>query len=56
MFLAHKPLDWKIFWCAVAALVILRHLPNIKRLLAGTETRIGEKVETPSAGEVKVES
>ncbi len=51
MFLANKPPDWKIFWSAVAALVILRHLPNIKRLVAGTETKIGEKAEVEEAEE-----
>jgi glycerol-3-phosphate acyltransferase PlsY len=33
-----------VFWCAIAALVTGRHAPNIKRLLAGTETRIGQRV------------
>jgi glycerol-3-phosphate acyltransferase PlsY len=28
----------------IATLVVLRHLPNIKRLLLGDEPRIGEKV------------
>lgn len=44
---------WELlaFWSAVAALVILRHIPNMKRLLAGTETKIGEKVEVEGAGE-----
>ncbi len=37
---------WELvtFWCAVALLIIVRHLPNIKRLLAGTETKIGQRV------------
>ncbi len=30
---------------AIALLIILRHIPNIKRLLSGAESRIGEKVE-----------
>ena len=50
MFLAGKPADWKIFWSAIALLVVLRHIPNIKRLIAGRETKIGERVETPEEG------
>jgi len=42
--------EWVAFWCMVAALVILRHLPNIKRLLARTETRIGERVKVETEG------
>jgi glycerol-3-phosphate acyltransferase PlsY len=33
-----------VFWCAIAALVIGRHASNVKRLLAGTETKIGQRV------------
>jgi acyl phosphate:glycerol-3-phosphate acyltransferase len=48
---------WELiaFWSAIALLIILRHLPNMKRLLAGTETRIGEKVDVGDR-ESKVES
>jgi glycerol-3-phosphate acyltransferase PlsY len=45
MFLAGKSREWLILWSAVALLVILRHIPNIKRLIKGTEVKIGEKVE-----------
>lgn len=31
----------------IAALVILKHLPNLKRLLSGTEPKVGEKAEIP---------
>jgi len=51
MFLAHRSNEWKIFWSAIALLVILRHLPNILRLLAGTETKLGQKVQVPEAEE-----
>jgi acyl phosphate:glycerol-3-phosphate acyltransferase len=45
MVLAHRGRAWIVFWIAIAALVILRHIPNIKRLLADAETKIGERVE-----------
>lgn len=45
MFLSGKSREWLILWTAVALFVILRHIPNIKRLLKGTEVKIGEKVE-----------
>jgi glycerol-3-phosphate acyltransferase PlsY len=45
MFLSGKSQEWLILWCAVALLVILRHLSNIKRLVKGTEVKIGERVE-----------
>lgn len=34
---------------ALAILVILRHLPNIRRLVTGQETRIGQRAEAPRA-------
>ncbi len=38
-----------ITFCAVGALyVVYRHKANIKRLIAGTEPRIGQKAEQPS--------
>jgi len=45
MIVADKRWEWVAFWSLVAALVILRHIPNIGRLLARKETRIGQKVE-----------
>jgi glycerol-3-phosphate acyltransferase PlsY len=44
MLLAHKPFSWIAFWSAIAMLIVLRHIPNIKRLLSGTETKIGQNV------------
>jgi glycerol-3-phosphate acyltransferase PlsY len=43
MFLLQMPTPYR--WGAVAlfVLVVYRHIPNIKRLLAGTEHRFGEK-------------
>jgi glycerol-3-phosphate acyltransferase PlsY len=43
MLLVGKRREWVVCWCAVAALVVLRHLPNIKRLFAGTEAKIGQR-------------
>jgi len=45
MFLSGKSREWLILWSAVSLLVLLRHLPNVKRLVKGTEVKIGEKVE-----------
>jgi glycerol-3-phosphate acyltransferase PlsY len=44
MALAHRPPSWIAFWSAIALLIVVRHLPNIKRLLSGTETKIGQRV------------
>jgi glycerol-3-phosphate acyltransferase PlsY len=35
----------------VALLVILRHIPNMGRLLKGTEAKIGQTVAAESRGE-----
>ncbi len=45
MFLSGKSREWLILWSAIALLVILRHLPNMMRLVKGTEVKIGERVE-----------
>lgn len=39
----HKPTEYFIASIIVAALVIYRHIPNIKRLMAGTEPKIWGK-------------
>ena len=39
-------LEWTLFWTVVAALIILRHVPNLGRLLEGRESKIGERVMT----------
>jgi glycerol-3-phosphate acyltransferase PlsY len=44
MVLSGKRWEWIVLWCAVGALIILRHLPNVGRLLSGTEIKIGQKV------------
>jgi glycerol-3-phosphate acyltransferase PlsY len=43
MFSFHKPTEYLIASVIVAALVIYRHIPNIKRLMAGTEPKIWGK-------------
>jgi glycerol-3-phosphate acyltransferase PlsY len=39
----HQPWPYTLFTFAAAALIIYRHRPNIKRLLAGTEPKLGER-------------
>lgn len=41
------PLLFTLFAFAVAALIVYRHKPNIERLLAGTESKIGQRVVVP---------
>lgn len=38
-----------VFGIVLAVLVIVRHIPNIRRLLAGKETQIGERARAPIA-------
>jgi len=45
-FLLNRPLPYSLVAALVTILIIIRHIPNIKRLLAGTESKIG----APSAG------
>ncbi|WP_298914601.1 glycerol-3-phosphate 1-O-acyltransferase PlsY [uncultured Nostoc sp.] len=47
MILLHQPLPYVLFGIAGGLYVILRHRTNIERLLAGTEPKIGQNVETP---------
>jgi glycerol-3-phosphate acyltransferase PlsY len=42
-FVLKRPLPYTLATGLVAILIILRHIPNIKRLLKKTEPRIGEK-------------
>jgi glycerol-3-phosphate acyltransferase PlsY len=43
MFTFHKPVEYSIAAVIVAILVIYKHVPNIKRLLSGTEPKIWGK-------------
>lgn len=47
---AHSPERWWMFWLGIvlAVLVTVKHRANIQRLLAGTEPKIGQRVEAPS--------
>jgi len=38
-----KPLPYTVLVGLGALLIVIRHIPNIKRLIAGTEPRLGEK-------------
>jgi glycerol-3-phosphate acyltransferase PlsY len=40
MFALHKPVEYSIATVIVAILIIYRHIPNIKRLLSGSEPKI----------------
>ena len=40
MYFLNRPLPYTIACALVSALIIFRHIPNIKRLLAGTEPKI----------------
>jgi glycerol-3-phosphate acyltransferase PlsY len=43
MFLLHYSIKYLIFGAFVCLFAVLKHVPNIKRLLAGTETKISFK-------------
>ncbi|MDD4178465.1 MAG: glycerol-3-phosphate 1-O-acyltransferase PlsY [Candidatus Margulisbacteria bacterium] len=43
MYLYHKPLPYVWVTLIIAVFILIRHLPNIKRLLTGTEKKLGEK-------------
>lgn len=36
-----------LFGGVIAILIIIKHIPNIRRLLSGTEYKFGERIETP---------
>lgn len=42
LWLADRP-DWAVFFAALGLVLIARHRANIRRLLAGTESRIGRR-------------
>lgn len=44
--LTRRPPSWVAFWAAISALIVARHIPNLRRLLAGTESRLGQRAAT----------
>lgn len=44
MWVVHEPLPVRILGFVAAAFVIYRHIPNIKRLMAGTENKITDRM------------
>ena len=40
------PLAYRVFATVAAFTIVVRHIPNIRRLLSGTETKIGQRVQT----------
>jgi len=44
-YLSGDPLPYRLFGVVVAVFVIVRHRENIRRIVAGTESRFGEKKE-----------
>lgn len=52
MAIFHTPISYVLYCMAGALLVIIRHRPNIQRLMAGTEPKIGQKpAQLPQPGE-----
>jgi glycerol-3-phosphate acyltransferase PlsY len=47
MLVTAKPLPYIIFSIIGASLVVIRHTSNIKRLVNGTENKIGVRVNVP---------
>ena len=45
---AHPPRPYLILSLAMAALILVRHRHNIRRLIAGTEPRLGERTALPA--------
>lgn len=40
MFAFHSPLPYKVLASVCCAFILIRHVPNLRRLLAGTESRV----------------
>ncbi len=43
LFMLERPYPYILFTASISALIILRHIPNIKRLINKTEPKFGEK-------------
>lgn len=44
------PVSYQALAGVAALAIVLKHIPNVKRLIAGTEPRIGQKVDLPKGG------
>jgi|LSQX01.1.fsa_nt_gb glycerol-3-phosphate acyltransferase PlsY len=47
MYLLSYPLNYFIFGLSVCIILLWRHYPNIKRLLQGRESKLGDKIKIP---------
>ena len=45
MYFFDKPMPYVIVTAMIALLIVIRHIPNIKRLVRGEERKIGEKIQ-----------
>ncbi|OKH14539.1 acyl-phosphate glycerol 3-phosphate acyltransferase [Fischerella major NIES-592] len=54
MVLLHQPLPYILFGVAAGLYVILRHRSNIERIIAGTEPKLGQKLETQTPENVNI--
>jgi glycerol-3-phosphate acyltransferase PlsY len=50
MFVWDEPREYQAVALVAALLIVIKHAPNIKRLIAGTETRIGQRVDLVDKG------
>jgi len=48
--IAQMPLPYLAFSLLIAAIVVIRHIPNIGRLLRGEELKLGQKVDARPKG------
>ncbi len=54
MLVFHQPLAYVLFGVAAGLYVIVRHSSNIRRLLAGTEPQLGQKLVTEEVEEAQL--
>lgn len=47
----HVPLAYRVVALVAAHLIMIKHIPNMKRLVAGTEARVGQKVRVDIEGD-----
>lgn len=49
----HVPLPYQLVAVIASTLIVVKHRPNIKRLLNGTESRLGQRVKMDGEGDRK---